>query len=62
MSKRKKAGSRKLLSEKSQGVPAETSKNESAWADHEDNMNDFLEYESRNSNNTESEKVVSSSL
>jgi len=62
MSKRKKAGGRKRLPEKSQSVPAETSKNESAWADHEDNMNDFLEYESRDSNNTENENQEEAEL
>ncbi|MCD7744138.1 MAG: hypothetical protein LUI13_02400 [Lachnospiraceae bacterium] len=55
MSKRKKAGGRKRLPEKNQGVPAENSKNESAWADHEDNINDFLEYNNRSSNNAEKE-------
>ncbi|MCD7885281.1 MAG: hypothetical protein LUI87_16505 [Lachnospiraceae bacterium] len=55
MSKRKKAGGRKRLPEKNQSVPAEPTKNESVWADHEDIINDFLEYDSRNSNNTENE-------
>ncbi|MCD8396213.1 MAG: hypothetical protein LUD12_03335 [Lachnospiraceae bacterium] len=55
MSKRKKAGGRKRLPEKNPGVPAETSKNEFAAVDQEDNINDFLEYDSRNSNYIESE-------
>ncbi|MCD7957057.1 MAG: hypothetical protein LUG93_15175 [Lachnospiraceae bacterium] len=62
MSKRKKAGGRKRLPEKNQSVPAETTKNESAWADHEDNMNDFLEYDSLNSNNMENENQQKADL
>ncbi|MCD7957408.1 MAG: hypothetical protein LUG93_17015 [Lachnospiraceae bacterium] len=55
MSKRKKAGGRKQLPEKNQSVPVETSKNESAAIDQEDNMNDFQEYEIRNGEKRKSE-------
>ncbi|MCD8013232.1 MAG: hypothetical protein LUG99_08670 [Lachnospiraceae bacterium] len=62
MSKRKKAGGRKRLPEKNQSVPAETTKNEPARADHEDNVNDFLEYNSRSSNNAENENQKKAEL
>ncbi|MCD8012530.1 MAG: hypothetical protein LUG99_05055 [Lachnospiraceae bacterium] len=55
MSKRKKAGGRKRLPEKNQSVPVETSKNESAAIDQEDNMNEFQEYEIRNGEKRKSE-------
>lgn len=62
MSKRKKAGGRKRLPEKNQSVSAETTKNESAWADHEDNIYDFLKYDSRSSNNAENENQEKAEL
>ncbi len=62
MSKRKKAGGRKRLPEKNQSVSVETTKNESAWADHEDNINDFLKYDSRSSNNAENENQEKAEL